>query len=105
MAIPNKGSRQIVVEGTIYRWRVRHKPTYSQANAWTNFVLAVEQAEARGSTLLVDLSQAHPGNWMGEPVVPVLPSDVELCIRKALTAGWRPSERGKSFQMIQPAVR
>ena len=105
MAILKKGSRQIVVEGTTYRWRGRHKPTYSQANAWTNFVLAVELAEVGGSTLLVDLSQAHPSNWMGEPVVPALPSDVELYVRKALTAGWHPSEEGQPFQMLQSALQ
>ncbi|MER5319826.1 hypothetical protein [Streptosporangium roseum] len=30
-AMPKKGSRLI----TVYRWRVRHKPTYRQGNSWT----------------------------------------------------------------------
>ena len=105
MAILKKGSRLIVVEGTTYRWRVRHKPTYHQGLAWSNLVLAVEHASANGSKLVVELPQAHPSNWMGGPVVPVLPSNVEQCIRLALMAGWRPTGEGKTFQMIQSAVR
>jgi hypothetical protein len=105
MAIPKKGSRLIVVEDTTYRWRVRHKPTYHQGLAWSNLILAVESAESKGSVLVVELSQAHPSKWVGEPPVPVLPIDVELCIRKALSAGWRPSEEGKAFQLLQSAVQ
>lgn len=33
VAIPKKGSRLISVDGTAYRWRIRHKPTYSQGNS------------------------------------------------------------------------
>ena len=32
MAIPIKGSRRIVVDGTAYRWRIRRKPTRIQAD-------------------------------------------------------------------------
>ncbi|MEV4356719.1 hypothetical protein [Nonomuraea sp. NPDC049625] len=30
MAIPKKGSPLITVDGTVIRWRVRHKPTYGR---------------------------------------------------------------------------
>ena len=35
MALVRKGSRQIVVDGTAYRWRLRGRPTYSQGLAWS----------------------------------------------------------------------
>jgi hypothetical protein len=84
-------------------WKVRHKPTYSQGMTWSKLVLAVEYASAKGSKLVVQLPQDHPGNWIGEPIVPVFPSNVEFHIREALRFGWQPLERGKVFQMIQTA--
>ena len=34
MSMPRKGSRLITVDGTIYRWPVRPKPTYCQGLDW-----------------------------------------------------------------------
>ena len=101
MAIAKKGSRRIVVDGVPYRWKVRKKPTYSQANTWTNFNLSVEQMEAKGSVLFVELPHAHPSNWMGEPSLPVLPSDVERLIKDALAMGWQPAQAGKTFALTK----
>lgn len=104
MAIPKKGSRLIVVDGMAYRWRVRHKPTYSQANGWGGMAVAIERADAKGAALLVQMPQMHPGNWMGAESKPVLPSDVERFIRYALSSGWRSSEQGEAFRVAAADV-
>ena len=99
MAIPKKGSRLIVVDGDRYRWRIRRKITYSQGNGWGKLTFAVEHFDKSGATLVVEMPQAHPSNWMGEPIVPVLPYDVEYSIRQAIAKGWKPSEPGSSFEL------
>ncbi|SCK10016.1 hypothetical protein YUWDRAFT_00455 [Streptomyces sp. AmelKG-D3] len=47
MALIRKGSRQIVVDGTAYRWRLRGRPTYFQGLAWSPCTFAVEHATPR----------------------------------------------------------
>ncbi|MEU7742861.1 hypothetical protein [Nonomuraea sp. NPDC049158] len=58
MAIPKKGSRLITVDGTIFRWRVRRKPTYCQGNSRGPMTFAVEVADVSGRALLVGGSAA-----------------------------------------------
>lgn len=99
MAIPKRGSRQITVDGTLYLWRVRQRPTYSQANGWAGLNVAVERGDAAGSVLVVRVPRPHPGNWAGAQAVPLLPSEVERFIRDALSSGWRPSEPGGTFYL------
>lgn len=97
MALPKKGSRHIVVDGDIYRWRIRHKPSYCQGNGWTPLTFAVEDATAPGTTLVVRTGQPHPGNWLGLPATPVHPADVARAIRTARTRGWAPLADGSPF--------
>ena len=101
MSIPKKGSRQVVVDQVEVRWRVRSRPTYDQALAVSPLIMAVEQAETRGSVLIVELPQSHPSNWMNKPAPGVTPVVVAGLIRQALTAGWQPSVRGPQFY-LQP---
>ncbi|GAA3653812.1 hypothetical protein GCM10022224_016050 [Nonomuraea antimicrobica] len=42
MATSKKGSRLITVDGTAFRWRVRRKPTYCQANSSGPLTFAVD---------------------------------------------------------------
>ena len=97
MALPRKGSRTVVIDGVNYRWRVRHRPSFTQGIAENNLLLAVETAEEPGSKLVIVLPQAHPNNWMGGEAAAVLPSDVEHYIRAALKAGWKPKSPGGTF--------
>ncbi|GAA4251649.1 hypothetical protein GCM10022255_045100 [Dactylosporangium darangshiense] len=99
MTLASKGSRRIVVDGVAFRWLVRRKPTYCQANGWAPLTFVVERAEGRGSVLAISLPSAHPGNWFGLPSQPVLPGTVAACISRALAAGWRPSRPGPAFFM------
>jgi hypothetical protein len=94
MALGRKGSRHIVVGGTPYRWRLRRRPTYFQALAWTPCTFAVEHADVRGAVLVVTTNQPHPSNWFGRDARPVLPSDVAHAIELALQKGWTPAEPG-----------
>jgi hypothetical protein len=48
MALVRKGSRRIVVDGTVYRWRLRGRPTYFQGLAWSPCTFAVEHADTPG---------------------------------------------------------
>lgn len=97
MTLARKGSRQIVVDGATYRWRIRHKPSYSQGNGWTPLTFAVEDATAPGTTLVVRTGHAHSRNWLGLPTAPVLPADVAHAIRTARAQGWTPSATGSPF--------
>jgi hypothetical protein len=97
MALNRKGSRTMSVNGAVYRWRVRRKPTYCQEMAWGPMSYAVESAENPGCVLVVLTADAHPGNCMGRPVVPVLPSDVAASIREARARGWAPDRPGKPY--------
>ncbi|WP_329428801.1 helix-turn-helix domain-containing protein [Streptosporangium sp. NBC_01495] len=99
MAIPKKGSRPISVDGTAYRWRIRHKPTYSQGNSWGPLTYAVELAEGRGRVLLVELPCSRPDAWLGERTMTVRPALVAATIQRALDRGWDLSQEGSAFTL------
>ncbi|GAA3009255.1 hypothetical protein [Streptosporangium longisporum] len=99
VAIPKKGSRLISVDGAVYRWRIRHKPTYSQANSWGSLTYAVEPAEGQGRILLVELPCSRPDAWYGERTMTVRPALVAATIRRALDRGWDPSQTGSAFTL------
>ncbi|MFF3664319.1 hypothetical protein [Microtetraspora malaysiensis] len=99
MAIPKKGSRPISVDGTAFRWRVRHKATHPQGNAWNPLTLAVERAEDPGRVLIVSLPCARPDNSLGERTIAVRPALVAGCIRRAVEQGWNPGQPGSAFAL------
>lgn len=95
MALTSRGSRRIVVDGTVYRWRIRRKPSYSQGLAETPLTYAIDQPDSGGTVLVVKTDQPHPDNWFNRPTTPITPADVANDIRTALTQGWSPSRPGK----------
>jgi hypothetical protein len=97
MTLAAKGSRQITVDGVAFRWKVRGRPTYSQANGWTPLTFVAEHAERPGALLVVTLPYAHPGNGMALRAAVVLPGTVAEAISQALAGGWRPSVPGPPF--------
>ncbi|WP_078960486.1 hypothetical protein [Streptomyces sp. NRRL WC-3618] len=103
MALGRKGARRIVVDGMAYRWRLRRRPTYSQALSWTPCTFAVEYADTPGTTLVVTTNQPHPSNWFGREAKPVLPSDVADAIELALRGGWNPTAQGSPFHLDRSA--
>ncbi|HYH69288.1 MAG TPA: hypothetical protein VD866_31635 [Urbifossiella sp.] len=106
MAIRKIGSRRIVVDGVAYRWRVRHRGTYSQTDYGVGRLsLAVESADAAGSVLVVETDRPHPHDIFTAPeqVRPVRPVDVAGWVRDAIRAGWSPNDSGPQF-CFHPAV-
>lgn len=97
MTLARKGTRSIVVGGVRYRWKVRGKPSYSQANGWTPLVFVVEHADTPGTLLVVSTPYPHPSNWLGLPATAVLPRTVAATIERALRKGWRPMLPGPPF--------
>ena len=102
MALAGKGTRRITVDGVEYRWRVRGRPTYSQAMGWTPLVYAVAHADEPGTTLVVTTDRARPDRVLGERGAPVLPSEVAAAVRRALERGWRPAKPGTPFRLAPP---
>ena len=99
MAIPKRGSSQVVVDSITYRWRVRDRPTYSQGNGWKGIIIAVAAEQKPSTTLIVNLERKHVSNWLEIASQPVIPNEVEQWIRKARANGWTPLEAGKPFEM------
>ena len=98
MATRNSGSRQLVVDGVAYRWRIRKRATYGQSDYGCGKLhVAVELAEKTGSVLVLFTDRPHPADWGAKEVVPVRPSDVAMWVREALAAGWVPSRSGPQF--------
>lgn len=96
MAILGKGSRKIEVAGHELLWRIRRKPTYSQANAWSPMTIAVASASGRGSKLILQLDVTRPDAWMLPSAVSVTPADVARFVSAALADGWQPVVDGSS---------
>ena len=100
MSISSKGARTITVDGTSYLWRIRKKPTYSQAAFLTPITIAIQQAETpHGCVLLVELPLSRPDNWISPHNCPIQPATVRDLIRKALESGWKPQENGSAFRL------
>lgn len=57
MTLGRKGARRIIVDGTVYRWRLRRRPTYFQGLAWSPCTFSVEHADTPQSTLVVTTNQ------------------------------------------------
>ncbi|MFE0146234.1 hypothetical protein ACFWY5_03785 [Nonomuraea sp. NPDC059007] len=99
MAIPKKGSRLITVDGVVYRWRIRHKPTYDQGNGWSPMTFAVQLADAPAQVLVVSLPFHRPDSWLGEETATVRPALVAAVVARALHAGWRPDQNGSHVRL------
>jgi hypothetical protein len=106
LSIPKKGARRVVVEGVEYIWRVRSRPTYSQAMGWNSLTIAIQQfGPSRGSVLVAELEQSHPSNLVGKPAQSVMPSLVAGCIRRGLKAGWHPNKSGPQFRLANRQIK
>ncbi|WP_211369823.1 hypothetical protein [Nonomuraea turkmeniaca] len=96
MAMPKKGSRLITVDGTVFRWRVSHRPANRQRDGWVPLTFAVERAEEPAGVLVVSLPCARPDNWSGQRTITVRPVLVAGCVRRAIEQGWNSGERGSA---------
>ena len=100
MAFPRKGSSAITVDGIDYRWRIRNRPTYSQAlDEDGGLIVAVQTALDPLCVLRVALNCSRPDNWILENNNSVTPSNVSAYIRAALADGWQPNSPGSAHEM------
>jgi hypothetical protein len=102
MSIPRTGSRQLIVDGIAYRWRVRSRPTYAQALAQSRLTVAVQVSDGSGRALHLHLPTARVDNWLHSPGYVVMPRDMERWIRFALSQGWTPTSKGPPLLMSLP---
>ncbi len=98
MALAKKGSRKITISGNVYRWKIRHKPTYTQCVFSGKMTAAVELSENPGAVLLITFPWVSYDSWIGNPEKPVTPKHIEQSIQAALSMGWNPNEKGKIFE-------
>ena len=74
MATPRKGSRNICVDGTNYRWYSKHQPA--------RIAIAICHSELSGQHLAVTFDEDRV----------VTPGVIAFIVRRALGGGWRPEE-------------
>ena len=102
MTIPKTGSRQLVVDGVAYRWRVRSRPTYDQALAQSGLTVAIQFSDGAGRALHLRLPTARVDNWLHTPGYVVVPRDIERWIRFAISQGWTPTGSGPPLSVQVP---
>ena len=98
MAIPRKGSRRIVVDGTQYLWRIRRKATPNQIDyGYGSLHVSIAAAHGKGATLAIVTDRPHPGDIFPRPVAPVTPADIRDWIGLGLASGWLPEQKGPTI--------
>ena len=104
MTIPRKGGRRLVVDGTLYTWRIRKAPTYFQAAFEAPMMVAIQAADAPRCPLVVSLGVSRPDNWIHPHQTGITPAQVVAIVRRALAEGWVPSRPGPAFCVEHPVV-
>lgn len=100
MTAPQKGSRKITVDETTYIWRVPRRPSSGAHDGTSGYTVTVQLEDCTGSMLAINVAQKHPKlaqEW-GEPVNPILPSHIAAAIRRAISRGWKPTDRNSQFE-------
>jgi hypothetical protein len=89
MAMPRSGARTIVVDGQVYRWRIRRQPTHRQTLGCSPLTIGVQSADpaARG-VLVIDCVVTRPDTGVGRHQTGVTPAMVVAMIREAVCRGW-----------------
>lgn len=87
MTLSRAGSRRVTVDGVVFRWRIRDRPTHAQA-AGAPMTLALQRDGCR-SVLVVDLVVPRPDGPRPHQTQ-VTPARVREMIRAAMVAGWVP---------------
>lgn len=100
MGLIKKGSRQITVDGIIYRWRYPPKPNQNHEDGYPGVVVIVQQSDCGNSSILALNFNRHHMNgayFEQESRKSVLPSEIAICIREGVKAGWQSEISGKQF--------
>lgn len=95
MGMPKKGTREIVVDGRAYRWKLNSPPWDSEGWMYPKPLPNV-------SLMFIQASDVRPGRVCkvlmsyGDDA-PVTPEVVMKVVRHCLEVGWDPDERGPAF--------
>ncbi|MFB7470303.1 hypothetical protein [Kitasatospora sp. NPDC056184] len=98
MALPEKGSRRIVVDGVEYRWRVSRQHLCCDYEGRTLRYVA-EEAARPGTVLVVETGRRVFLDPAPVPEQLVLPREVAAGIRAARSRGWTPGSGGSPFEL------
>jgi hypothetical protein len=97
VALARKRTRRIIVDGVVYRWKVRRKLSHAQEMGLSPLTLVVEQAEVSGALLVISLPKVD--DWTGWPYRIVRPATVASGVKLALARGWLSSRPGPAFTL------
>lgn len=104
MALPKKGTRKIEVDGVVYGWYIRRKPTYCEGAFETSMHVAIERYGSP-RTLYVNLRVSRPDNWLAPHQTALKPAMVRAIIQEALSNDWEPSKPGPPFQWEHALIK
>jgi hypothetical protein len=102
MAIRNKYSRVIIVDGETYRWRIPPQPNYDQGHMGEMSVIVWRVGAP--SCILHLIGGPRPDNLQGLHGEIVTPRRVAAAIRAAIASGWKPTKAGPAFVIDLPAA-
>ena len=104
MGLIKKGSRQITVDGIVYRWRYPPKPNQNNEDAYPGVIVIVRQLDCEnGSILALNFNRYHMSGAYStsapELRKAILSSEIALCIPKAIQVGWQSEISRKKFML------
>lgn len=102
MAIRKTGSRRIVVDDVAYLWRIRPRPSYSQAIGESNLTIGIQRQDRSGAVLVCRTDIDRPDSWCSAGSYSVSPHDIQQAIKSGLAAGWNPEAPGPQFVVLAP---
>lgn len=91
MAIPQKGSRKIVVDGNEFIWKIKKYPSHNERHD-VDYRIPIQHVEG-GQLLLVPLGYCRFWEYNGSHFFPITPSIIEKCIKLAIKDGWKYLEK------------
>lgn len=82
-----------------FRWRIHRQPQWCTSDGWKGLTLYVELAHEPQRALILEFpfKVVTHRNDPGSQRPKVSERDVATAISSALTAGWNPESRGKTF--------
>lgn len=87
MTLSRRGSRSIAVDGLVFRWLAKRRPTYCQALGSSPLTFVAELTGETGARLVEALHTHIPGTGSARQV---RPATVAATISQAMSTGWQP---------------
>lgn len=100
MALPKKGNRKITIDGEVFIWKIRKRPTYNEVLG-VSYAIPIQHIDG-GQILLANMGYCRGYNAKNGFTVnefPVTPSMIEECIRKGIECGWKYKETSTPLEL------